>query len=103
MSCASRIGTRTWAASAGLLAGLALLAAALIGDAGRALAQSDWDKVVAEAKKEGKVVVYNGTNFKVVRKLGDLFQKQYGIEVEVLEGRASEIRERIRTEQTAGR
>ena len=85
------------------LAGIAVLAAALAGAAGGASAQSDWDKVVAEAKKEGKVVIYNGTNFKIVRQLGDQFQKEYGIAVEVLDGRASEIRERIRTEQAAGR
>jgi iron(III) transport system substrate-binding protein len=90
-------------APAGLLLGLAVLAAAVIGGARGAVAQSAWDKVVAEATKEGRVVVYNGTNFKIVRKLGDAFQKQYGITVEVLDGRASEIRERIRTEQAAGR
>jgi iron(III) transport system substrate-binding protein len=83
--------------------GLAILAVMMVGGAGGTLAQSGWDKVVAEAKKEGKVVVYNGTNFKIVRKLGDAFQNQYGIAVEVLDGRASEIRERIRTEQAAGR
>jgi len=93
---------RAWSAAI-LVAGLAMLTPALVGSAGSAWAQSDWDKVVAEAKKEGKVVVYNGTNFKVVRKLGDAFQKEYGIPVEVLDGRASEIRERIRTEQAAGR
>jgi iron(III) transport system substrate-binding protein len=97
---AFRIGKR---AAARPIAGLGVLVAMLISGAGGALAQSGWDKVVAEAKKEGKVVVYNGTNFKIVRKLGDAFQKQYGIAVEVLDGRASEIRERIRTEQTAGR
>jgi iron(III) transport system substrate-binding protein len=95
-------GVRSWA-GASVIAGLAVLAAALAGGPTRALAQSDWDKVVAEARREGKVVIYNGTNFKVVRKLGDAFQKQYGIAVEVLDGRASEIRERIRTEQAAGR
>jgi iron(III) transport system substrate-binding protein len=101
---AFRIGKR---ATAGPVAGLAVLAAMLVSVTGGALAQSGaqstWDKVVAEAKKEGKVVIYNGTNFKIVRKLGDLFQKQYGIPVEVLDGRATEIRERIRTEQAAGR
>ena len=102
MSRAFRIGIRN-SMPARLLAWLAVLAATLIGGADGALAQSGWDNVVAEAKKEGKVVVYNGTNFKIVRKLGDLFQKQYGIQVEVLDGRASEIRERVRTEQAAGR
>ena len=89
--------------AAGASALLALLAACLISVPGRAMAQSGWDKVVAEAKREGKLVVYNGTGFKIVRKLADLFQKEYGIEVEVLDGRATDIRERIRTEQAAGR
>ena len=55
------------------------------------------------AQREGKVVVYNGTGFRVVRMLGDLFAKETGISVDVLDGRASEIRERIRAEQVAGR
>jgi iron(III) transport system substrate-binding protein len=82
---------------------VAVLAVCLIGLPGRGMAQSEWDKVVAEARKEGNLVVYNGTGFKLVRKLADLFQKQHGIGVEVLDGRATEIRERIRTEQAAGR
>jgi iron(III) transport system substrate-binding protein len=92
-----------WTTVARCVAGLAMLAAALAGLAGGASAQSDWDKLVAEAKKEGKLVIYNGAVFKIVREIGNLFQKEYGIEVEVLDGRASEIRERIRTEQAAGR
>ena len=67
-------GVMSWAAAT-LVASLALLGAALCGAAGAA-AQADWDKVVAEARKEGKVVIYNGTNFKIVRKLADLFEKQ---------------------------
>jgi iron(III) transport system substrate-binding protein len=98
---AGRMGR--WRTAARCVAGLAMLAAALAGLAGGASAQSDWDKVVAEAKKEGKLVIYNGAVFKIVREIGNLFQKEYGIEVEVLDGRASEIRERIRTEQAAGR
>ena len=43
---ASCVGTRRWA-PAGLLAGLALLAA-VAGGAGSALAQPGWDKVVAD-------------------------------------------------------
>jgi iron(III) transport system substrate-binding protein len=101
MCRASGGGVGNWAA-ASLVAALALLAAAICGAAGAA-AQADWDKVVAEARKEGKVVIYNGTNFKIVRKLADLFEKQYGITAEVLDGRATEVRERIRTEQAAGR
>ena len=63
-----------------------------------------WDAVVAAAKKEGKVVVYNMTlgapYFKDVLKS---FETKYGISVESLDLRASELAERIRTEQAAGR
>ncbi|WP_338697663.1 extracellular solute-binding protein [Bradyrhizobium sp. 26S5] len=70
-------------------------------------AQADdgsWDKVVEAAKKEGKVVVYNmalgAPYFKEVLKS---FEAKYGISVESLDLRASELAERIRTEQAAGR
>src|SRR3954468_1396170 len=70
-----------------------------------ALAQdADWNKVIDAAKKEGKVVVYNsasGTAF--YSTATKLFEKKYGIVVETLDVRASEMRERIRTEQAAGR
>ena len=63
-----------------------------------------WDAVVSAAKKEGKVVVYNMTlgapYFKDVLKS---FEAKYGIPVESLDLRASELAERIRTEQAAGR
>jgi iron(III) transport system substrate-binding protein len=63
----------------------------------------NWDAVVAAAKKEGKLLIYNGTNFPVVRKIANEMQKEYGISVEVLDGRATEIRERIRIEQSTKR
>jgi ABC-type Fe3+ transport system substrate-binding protein len=63
-----------------------------------------WDAVVSAAKKEGKVVVYNmklgAPYFKDVLKS---FEAKYGIPVESLDLRASELAERIRTEQAAGR
>jgi ABC-type Fe3+ transport system substrate-binding protein len=65
---------------------------------------ASWDAVVIAAKKEGKVVVYNMTlgapYFKDVLKS---FEAKYGIAVESLDLRASELAERIRTEQAAGR
>jgi len=65
---------------------------------------ANWDDVVAAAKKEGKVVVYNmsaGAPFwmAVVKS----FEQKYGISVDSLDLRASELVERIRTEQSAGR
>jgi ABC-type Fe3+ transport system substrate-binding protein len=65
---------------------------------------ASWDSVVVAAKKEGKVVVYNmalgAPYFAAVVKS---FEKEYGIAVESLDLRASELAERIRTEQSAGR
>lgn len=67
-------------------------------------AQQSWDNVVDAAKKEGKVVVYNmalgAPYFLAVLKS---FETKYGIAVESLDLRASELAERIRTEQSAGR
>lgn len=65
---------------------------------------ADWDKVVAAGKKEGKVVLYNSANgasyfTNVVRS----FEQKYGITVDLLDLRASELTERIRAEQVAGR
>lgn len=62
-----------------------------------------WDAVVAAAKKEGRLLIYNGTGFPIVRKVAVEMQKDTGINVEVLDGRATEIRERVRIEQSTGR
>ena len=69
-----------------------------------AYAQSaNWNDVVAAAKREGKLLIYNGTNFPIVRKIAVEMQKETGIAIDVLDGRASEIRERIRVEQSTNR
>ncbi|MBI2736775.1 MAG: extracellular solute-binding protein [Rhodospirillales bacterium] len=71
---------------------------------GPALAQDDWAKTVEAARKEGKLVVYTASigspSLKAVIKS---FEQKYGISVELLEARASEVRERVRVEQAAGR
>ncbi len=80
------------------LAALTLLAAT------PALAQTDWDKVIADAKKEGTVLVYHAQlgapHWKIVV---NAFQKKYGISVQEYDARASELTERVRVEQTSGR
>jgi len=82
------------------LVGVAL--AALTSSA--AYAQSaNWNDVVAAAKREGRLLIYNGTNFPIVRKIAVEMQKETGIAIDVLDGRASEIRERIRVEQSTNR
>ena len=80
-----------------------LLAAALLLIPASAHAE-DWNDVVAAAKKEGEVVVYNaaiGADY--YRAVATDFEKRYGIRVRTLDVRASEITERLRTEHAAGR
>src|SRR3984957_19538126 len=83
---------------------LALVVACLAGLVVPAQAEDSWDAVVDAAKKEGKIVVYDmalgAPYFVAVLKS---FEAKYGIPVESLDLRASELVERIRTEQSAGR
>ncbi len=65
---------------------------------------ADWERTVEAAKKEGKVVLYTANvGVKFHHDIAAAFTRRYGIGVELLEARASELRERIRTEQAAGR
>src|ERR1700744_5483171 len=83
-----------------LSAGLALLCASHPSSAEVA----DWDKVIAAAKAEGGLVLYTAlVGMPSTKAIAKAFETKYGIPVRVLEARASELRERIRTEQSAGR
>ena len=85
----------------GLAGGLGLAA---LPHAARAQSPADWNKVIDAAKKEGKLIVYTAATGQPSHvAIGRAFEKKYGIPVTYLEARASEIRERVRTEQTAGR
>src|SRR6201986_2104666 len=65
---------------------------------------ADWDKVVAAAKAEGGLVLYTAlVGAPSTKAIAKAFEAKYGIPVQVLEARASELRERIRTEEAAGR
>jgi iron(III) transport system substrate-binding protein len=77
----------------------AVLALAMFANA--ASAQSKWEDVVAAAKREGKVVFYNGqTGWPEPIAAAKSFEAKYGIKVEMLEVRSVELMERIRTEVT---
>jgi iron(III) transport system substrate-binding protein len=82
----------------------AAIIACLAGAMLPAHAQDGWQNVVDAAKKEGKFVIYDmalgAPYFTAVLKS---FEAKYGIPVESLDLRASELVERIRTEQSAGR
>ncbi len=80
--------------------GLVLLAAMLV--PAHAQESSDWQKITAAAKQEGKLTLYNGTALAMIRVIADHFTARTGIAVDILEGRATEIFERVRTEQAAG-
>ena len=87
------------AALLGLAAGSAVLSASTI-----ARAEEAWDGVVTAAKKEGHVVLYSAfVGLAAHQDLKKEFEAAYGISVDILEARASEIRERIRIEHAAGR
>jgi len=65
---------------------------------------ADWDKVAAAAKAEAGLVLYTAlVGAPSTKTIAKAFEAKYGIPVQVLEARASELRERIRTEQSAGR
>jgi iron(III) transport system substrate-binding protein len=87
-----------------LLRGIALVASVASFVVPASAQQANWDDVVQAAKKEGKVVVYSmalgAPYYLAVLKS---FEAKYGIKVESLDLRASELAERVRTEQSAGR
>jgi len=91
--------------------GRAILASAIaglvaVGISTGVLAQSsgEWTKVVGDAKTDGKVVVYSAyVGAPSSRNVAKAFETKYGIRVELLEVRGSEIRERVRVEQASGR
>ncbi len=71
---------------------------------GLAQSSSEWQKVVDAAKREGKVVLYSAlVGAPSTSRITEAFEAKYGIPVETLEARASELLERVRTEQASGR
>ncbi len=88
-----------------MAAGVVLGAMALGVISSGAMAQEGDDAaLVAAAKAEGKLTFYTsflGAPFHIAAIKS--FEKKYGITVELLDVRASELRERLRTEQAAGR
>jgi len=64
--------------------------------------QKEWNKVLTAAKKkEGKVVIRASSDPAVRRTLPPAFEARYGIKVEQLVGRGSEIAARMRVERRA--
>ena len=79
------------------------LAAAIVAS-GLAQNAVEWQKVVEAAKREGEVVLYSAlVGAPSTERIAEAFEAKYGIPVETLEARASELLERVRTEQASGR
>src|SRR3954469_3937980 len=83
-----------------------LLALALVLWASYASAQTapsaEWTQLVANAKKEGKVVIIAPPDPQVRENIPASFKAKYGITVEYLGGRSSDTAARLRTERASG-
>ncbi len=65
--------------------------------------QNKWESLVASAKKEGRVMVYLGESPPNVRtEVTKAFKEKYGITVDFLTGRATEVVARLQAEKTGG-
>src|SRR5215467_97832 len=64
--------------------------------------QSEWQRVVTAAKKEGKVVVSVPPGAELRKALKENFERRFGIELELVTGRGSAIVKKIADEHRAG-
>lgn len=63
---------------------------------------SDWTILVEKAQKEGRVVIYGSDTGDLRYQLTKIFKDKYGIGLEFLAGRGSEIMRKLETERRAG-
>jgi ABC-type Fe3+ transport system substrate-binding protein len=68
----------------------------------RKATDQEWKEIVAAAKKEGKVVVVGSPDPVMRNEVIPKFTARYGIPVEFVAGRSSEIVARLRNERAAG-
>jgi iron(III) transport system substrate-binding protein len=64
--------------------------------------QARWDRLVAAAKKEGKVVVIGPPDAQVRKDVPAAFKAKYGITVEYIGGRGTETSSKLSAERSAG-
>lgn len=68
----------------------------------QATGPAQWENLVVEAKKEGKLMIYSSQLGPIIRSTGDAFEKKFGIGVDFLIGRGEELTQRIQMEKGAG-
>ncbi len=61
-----------------------------------------WDELVKAAQKEGAVMIYATAVSPVITPLREAFNKKYGINIDVVDGRPPEILARLAAEKNAG-
>jgi iron(III) transport system substrate-binding protein len=64
--------------------------------------EKQWNQLIVEAQKEGKVVVLAPPDPEVRQALPAAFKKRFGVTLEYLGGRSNESSARLRTERNAG-
>lgn len=64
--------------------------------------ESDWEKLVTEAKKEGSVVIYAGPIGAARGALMEAFREKYGIALDIASGRGEEMITKMDNERRAG-
>lgn len=64
--------------------------------------EKEWNRVLEAARKEGKVRVAGSPDPVMKNAIVPMFQDRFGIPVEFIAGRSSQIAARVRTERTAG-
>lgn len=90
---------------AGILASLVMLLASgrvVFAQTTKPGSQADWEKTVELAKKEGRVVVSIPASTELRAEIEKNFEKRYGIDVEPVVGRASNVVRKMVDEAKAG-
>lgn len=64
--------------------------------------EQDWEKAIAGAKKEGKVIVYSTSGPEVRIPVGAAFREKFGIPVEFVTGKGAEVSAKLLSERKAG-
>jgi iron(III) transport system substrate-binding protein len=64
--------------------------------------EKQWNQLIADARKEGKVVVFAPPDPVVRKALPAAFKERFGVTLEYIGGRSNESSARLRTERSAG-
>ncbi|MBI4332110.1 MAG: extracellular solute-binding protein [Chloroflexi bacterium] len=64
--------------------------------------QEEWEQVVREAKKEGRVAMYVSFSNAVRAAITEAFSQEYGIDLDITVGRGAELSPKVTREKRAG-